>query len=515
MGVVVWSEKDEITVSPMANETLANFLSYRETRLRFDHPNDNAHLLTNVTFNDNVVGKALYGVMCSSKSGGVEKVHSDVIGVQAATVAHEMGHNFGMDHDNETECECVDKDVKCIMSPTSSYSPPRHWSSCSINYLAHTLSKGMNYCLKNAPTSIFEPPTCGNGFLEMGEECDCGMSVNCEKNLCCDPLTCKFTENATCASGECCDLATCSMKPASMLCRPISGECDLPEFCLGNSEFCPNDVYKRDTEACKDGKAYCYQGACTTHDDQCKILWGQGGRNFDTCYFLNKNGNNTGNCGFNHRTMEFDKCLEKDQLCGLLHCYSLSGRLEFGEYIAKISSTQLRTADRVYTYCYAAFLNISVTEIDLGMTPNGAKCGEGSMCHNQKCENVTQLNEKGVGIRCPEDCRGHGICNSLGHCHCDVGFTGDACEEPGFGGSVDSGPSSDPNGKKKRINLKQFLIIILFYSCKCVWQNFADFILRSCASISFVCTFHNLSEKGRLRYFKNSSYHRFSQKSSS
>lgn len=50
-----------------------------------------------VTFQHGVVGKALKGPICTYEySGGVNTDHSAVVGLVATTVAHEMGHNFGM-----------------------------------------------------------------------------------------------------------------------------------------------------------------------------------------------------------------------------------------------------------------------------------------------------------------------------------------------------------------------------------------------------------------------------------
>ncbi len=46
VGIVVWSEKDEIQISVKGDETLTNFLHYRRVRLAKEHPNDNAQLLT-------------------------------------------------------------------------------------------------------------------------------------------------------------------------------------------------------------------------------------------------------------------------------------------------------------------------------------------------------------------------------------------------------------------------------------------------------------------------------------
>lgn len=69
------------------------------------------------------------------------------------------------------------------------------------------------------------------------------------------------------------------------------------------------------------------------------------------------------------------------------------------------------------------------------------------MCVNQKCMSVASL--RATKNKCPQDCNGNGVCNSLGHCHCKDGFSPPFCDYPGAGGSEDSGPASDPNARKE------------------------------------------------------------------
>lgn len=65
------------------------------------------------------------------------------------------------------------------------------------------------------------------------------------------------------------------------------------------------------------------------------------------------------------------------------------------------------------------------------------------MCVGQKCLPVGSLVKSSA---CHNNCNGNGVCNSLGHCHCNSGFAPPVCRDPGHGGSVDSGPASHPNG---------------------------------------------------------------------
>lgn len=39
-----------------------------------------------------------------------------------------------------------------------------------------------------------------------------------------------------------------------MECRYAVHECDLPEYCTGDSEYCPDDVFKADGHECMAGQ---------------------------------------------------------------------------------------------------------------------------------------------------------------------------------------------------------------------------------------------------------------------
>ncbi|XP_017046909.1 disintegrin and metalloproteinase domain-containing protein 12 [Drosophila ficusphila] len=457
VGVVIWNESNEIEFSNDGDVTLRNFLNYRSTKLVLDHPNDNAQLLTKETFTGGVVGKALKGPICTYEySGGVSMQHSPNPAMVATTMAHEMGHNFGMEHDS-TDCECPDE--KCVMAASSTSFIPVNWSRCSIDQLTIAFSRGMNYCLRNKPEKLFDSPTCGNGFVEPGEQCDCGLPEHCE-NACCNAKTCMLHANASCATGECCDLTTCRPKMAGSACREEENECDLPEYCTGESEYCPADVFRRDTEPCDGGQAYCFHGTCRSHSTQCRTLWGPTGDNSEHCYSRNTEGSRLGNCGYNRLNKTYLRCEEQHVNCGMLHCIHLNERLEFGMESAAVLSHYYVTHQRKIVPCRTALVDLGLQTTDPGLTPNGAKCGEDKMCVDQRCLAVAEVRQKGLGVPCPDDCSGNGICNSRGHCHCDVGFGGESCSKAGSGGSPDSGPATDPNGS---VGLKRFLYVLFFF----------------------------------------------------
>ncbi|ESO03876.1 hypothetical protein HELRODRAFT_137616, partial [Helobdella robusta] len=91
---------------------------------------------------------------------------------------------------------------------------------------------------------------CGNGWVDVGEDCDCGaFPKDICSTKCCDMAACRFTSGSKCATGLCCDLNNCKIRKAGTLCRPSSDECDIEDLCGGRSNLCA-DLVKTDGTMC-------------------------------------------------------------------------------------------------------------------------------------------------------------------------------------------------------------------------------------------------------------------------
>lgn len=456
VGVEIWNRSDRIQISKFANITLDNFLSYRRQYINPRHPNDNAQLITGIAFESSIVGKAIKMSICTFQYSAGVAMDAESITPVATTVAHELGHNLGMEHDNYSVCLCPEP--KCIMADTGmGYKTPTKWSSCSQTVLKDNFEMGLDYCLKNIPEHLYEGPFCGNGFVEDSEECDCGLPEKCD-NHCCNATSCKLKAGARCATGRCCDLSTCQPRSAATLCRPSPEECDLPEFCDGESEYCPQDVFVMNGVSCEGGQSYCYNGTCRTTTGQCKLLWGSTGRVSDPICFkmLNINGSKYGNCGYNWTSRTYDRCDTEDVGCGLLHCVHLNEKLMFwSEQLSHATpATFLTKGDKKYV-CRSAIMDVGLDMPDPGQVPDGAKCGDEKICLKKKCVPMSLV----ASPSCP-DCHGNGVCNSLGQCHCNEGFAPPTCDEPGHGGSLHSGPVKIQEVNGLLIGLLVFFLVI-------------------------------------------------------
>uniref|UniRef100_A0A4W5MJV4 ADAM metallopeptidase domain 12 n=1 Tax=Hucho hucho TaxID=62062 RepID=A0A4W5MJV4_9TELE len=441
VGLEVWSDSDKCPVTQDPFNTLHEFLDWRKVKLLPTKSHDNAQLISGVYFQGTTIGMAPIMSMCTvEQSGGIVMDHSDNPLGAAVTLAHELGHNFGMNHDTpERGCGCrmtVDRGG-CIMTPSTGYPFPTVFSTCSKKDLAASLEKGVGMCLYNMPEVkvLYGGQKCGNGYVEEGEECDCGELEEC-MNPCCNATTCTLKGDAVCAHGQCCE--DCRLKPAGTPCRESSNSCDLPEFCTGANPHCPANVYLHDGHSCHKVDGYCYNGICQTHEQQCITLWGPGAKPAPGICFerVNSAGDPYGNCGKDSKGL-FAKCEARDAKCGKIQCQGGANRPVIGTNAVSIETNiPLQEGGRIL--CRGTHVYLGDDMPDPGLVLTGTTCGEGMvrMCLNRQCQNVSVF---GVH-QCSGKCSGRGVCNNKKNCHCEEHWAPPFCERAGFGGSLDSGP---------------------------------------------------------------------------
>ncbi|XP_067161180.1 disintegrin and metalloproteinase domain-containing protein 19 [Apteryx mantelli] len=472
VGLEIWSHGNKCDVTENPYSTLRSFLAW-SSKERVYRKHDNAQLITGVPFQGTTVGLAPVMAMCSDfQSGGVNMDHSEnAVGV-AATIAHEMGHNFGMNHDSAGCCTTSAEDGGCIMASATGHPFPKVFNQCNRKELEKYLQSGGGMCLSNMPDTkkMYGGKKCGNGYLEEGEECDCGEVEECN-NPCCNANNCSLKLGAECAHGSCCQ--QCKLMSPGTLCRERSGLCDLPEYCTGESAFCPPNSYQIDGASCEGGKAYCYSGMCLTYKDQCVQLWGPGARPApDTCFEkVNAAGDIYGNCGKDIYG-NYRKCEMRDAKCGKIQCQSSASKPLQSNAVAIDTTIHM---ERTQLRCRGTHVYRSESEekemLDPGLVLTGTKCGSHHVCFEGRCQNTSIIFES---ESCNKKCHGHGVCNNNKNCHCNPGWAPPFCNKKGMGGSLDSGPPV-PEGFSVAVITLAILapillftgIMFLFYYLKC------------------------------------------------
>ncbi|OCT90054.1 hypothetical protein XELAEV_18018669mg [Xenopus laevis] len=394
-GIEVWDRNDKFTVVSSAKQNLRQFSKWRTDNLLPRKAHDNAQFITDTDFNSATLGMAYVGTMCSSThSTGVNQDHSRQSIAVGAVVAHEMGHNLGINHD-ESHCTC--SSGPCIMKPSLSLNTPHEFSLCSHQNYQDFILKKMPMCMKDMPqkTEIQTPPLCGNKFTELGEECDCGTVEECT-NPCCDAFTCKLKPGSQCTEGQCCE--KCQWMKAGMVCRASKGDCDLKEMCDGQSAECPSDRFRVNGFPCRNGEGYCYNGTCPTLQGQCSELWGQGSVVADdSCFNYNLRGLIYAYCQDSRGNNV--PCKPRDVKCGVLHC---SGG----------SSSPISGVPYTIRAC-------KTTSSPTLLAENGTKCGENMVCFRGKCTNI----ERAFGTSdCASKCPKHAVCDHENQCQCEEGW---------------------------------------------------------------------------------------------
>lgn len=183
------------------------------------------------------------------------------------TLTHEIGHNFGSYHDTTSECTPGNSyGGNYIMFPAATTGNLQNnlvFSECSRSSMYSTIaSKG---CFSQTA------PHCGNGIVESGEDCDCG--VGCSSTSCCTS-SCTVNTGAgySCSPQNAIRFPCCTPEDGtSAQCQIISASagfvcddednCDEEATCDGTSATCAAGVPKPDFKT----ECGCINDNCAAH----------------------------------------------------------------------------------------------------------------------------------------------------------------------------------------------------------------------------------------------------------
>ncbi|KAM4743651.1 A disintegrin and metalloproteinase with thrombospondin motifs 7 isoform 2-T2 [Anableps anableps] len=158
--ILLEQDEDDLKITHHADNSLSSFCKWqKKLNMKGDeHPlhHDVAVLLTRkdicatINMPCETLGLSHVAGICQPHRSC--SISEDTGLPMAFTVAHELGHNFGIQHDgNGNDCEPIGK-RPFVMSPQLLYGTflPR-WSRCSRQYITRFLDRGWGWCLDDAP----------------------------------------------------------------------------------------------------------------------------------------------------------------------------------------------------------------------------------------------------------------------------------------------------------------------------------------------------------------------------
>jgi hypothetical protein len=154
-----------------------------------------------------------------------------------------------------------------VMNPTDN-SILSTFSPCSIKLMCAGIRQHNTCLLDEASIPKIQTGVCGNGVVESGEDCDCGLG--CADDTCCNGATCKFKNGAQCddMNDECCE--DCQPQSSGTVCRKSVDFCTSSSMCDGVSGTCPDAFIQPDGKSCtitnrnNIAGTSCASGVCTS-----------------------------------------------------------------------------------------------------------------------------------------------------------------------------------------------------------------------------------------------------------
>eukprot|EP00106_Octopus_bimaculoides_P010008 XP_014777450.1 PREDICTED: A disintegrin and metalloproteinase with thrombospondin motifs 6-like [Octopus bimaculoides] len=250
--VLLTDEQPNLSITHHADRSLGSFCRWQKMINSPIHSNvtqqnrgiahhDNAVLLTRYdicTYKNKpcaTLGLAPVAGMCEEERSC--SINEDIGLASAYTIAHEMGHNFGMQHDGAGNlCGTPGHErAKIMAAHLTKETTPFLWSSCSREYITNFLDSRRGYCLEDAPKEK---------DFEFTDELP-GRNHNVDEQ-------CKlqFFSKST----ECKPLEVCQQ----LWCLNSSGKCVTNGIPAADGSECQMPRRRK--------KGYCYRGQCVKED---------------------------------------------------------------------------------------------------------------------------------------------------------------------------------------------------------------------------------------------------------
>lgn len=192
------------------------------------------------------LGLAYKPAICGSSGAGVTTGFGLSANQLLMTVAHEIGHNFGCDHDPSSSCSDPQANRRTVMAACSFGSSELFpFSSFSVGQIQSTVTS-RGGCLEDRNQRGY----CGNGWIEAseGEQCDCGN--DCASDPLCNDA-CQLQGGAVCSpSGGTCCTETGQFRSKGTVCGSAKYSWLPAPTCTGSSAECPSCWPDSETHWC-------------------------------------------------------------------------------------------------------------------------------------------------------------------------------------------------------------------------------------------------------------------------